>query len=190
MDIRGWEERYRSRARAAEDYQAAPTPLVMQVSGQLAPGRALDLASGAGRNALWLAQHGWQVTAVDGAATAIAALREQARTAGLAIDARVADLKQHTFTIEPAAFDLVTICYYLQRDLFARAKSGVRAGGVLLAIVHTTEGDEEPTESRLPPGELAQYFNGWEILHLREGRSSDTAHKRSVAEIVARKPDD
>jgi hypothetical protein len=42
----------------------------------------------------------------------------------------------------------------------------------------------------LRPGELERYFQGWEILHSREGRPNDTAHQRSVAEIVARFPAD
>lgn len=188
MDIRGWEERYRSRERSAEDVDAAPTPLLVETARRLNPGRALDLASGAGRNALWLAGHGWQVTAVDGAQSAIDILQDRARQAKLAVEAQVQNLQSPDLRLEPHAFDLVAICYYLQRSLFAPAKQAVKPGGTLLAIVHTTEDDEEPTASRLRPGKLRLCFEGWKIQHDYEGTPADPAHKRAVAEIVAQRP--
>src|SRR6267154_361279 len=142
MEIRSWDERYRSGERAAEDIEAAPTPLLVETSKRLTPGRALDLACGSGRNALWLAAQGWSVTAVDGAPAAIEILRKRAGERGLQVDARVADLENSEYPIEPSAWDLITICYYLQRDLFEPAKLGVKQGGLLLAIVHITEHGE------------------------------------------------
>src|ERR1035437_1483741 len=70
MEISGWNERYRSGKRAIEDLGAPPTRLLMETAKHLEPGRALDLACGTGRNALWLAEHGWSVTAVDGSPVA------------------------------------------------------------------------------------------------------------------------
>jgi len=188
MDIRAWNQRYRSRERPAEDLDAAPTPLLIDTADKLPPGKALDLACGAGRNALWLAGHGWSVTAVDGAASAVQILRDRASERRLKIDAHVADLEKGEYEIATAAWDLIGICYYLQRDLFAPAKQGLVPGGVLLAIVHITEPGEEPTSHRLRSGELKSYFRGWQILHHFEGSPGDAAHKRLVAEVVARKP--
>lgn len=187
MDIRGWDQRYRSKERAEEDLQIEPAKLVAQTAQRLPPGQALDLACGTGRNALWLAEQGWDVTAVDGADTAIQILEERAQGENVHVKTVVADLRKGEYTIEPFHWDLITICYYLQRDLIEPAKRGVCPGGALLVIVHTTEGDEQPTELRLRPGELAQYFNGWEILHSYEGKPKDPAHRRAVAEIVARR---
>jgi tellurite methyltransferase len=189
MDIRDWDRRYRSTERPAEDLEAAPNPLLINTAARLKPGKVLDLACGMGRNALWLAEHGWRVTAVDGSPAAIAILRDRARGQGLAVDARVADLEKGEYQIEPSNWDFIAICYYLQRDLFEPAKRGVMTGGVLMAIVHTTEPGEEPTDHRLRPGELQRYFSGWEILHHYEGKPNDPAHQRRVAEIVARRPD-
>ena len=190
MEIRSWDERYRSGERAAEDIEAAPTPLLVETSKRLTPGRALDLACGSGRNALWLAEQGWSVTAVDGSPTAIEILRSRASSRGVTVSMKVADLEKFEYQIEPSSWNLIAICYYLQRDLFAPAKQGVVPGGILISIVHITEPEEEPTAHRLRPGELERYFQGWEILHRREGRPNDTAHQRSVAEIVARRPAD
>jgi SAM-dependent methyltransferase len=189
MGIRGWEERYRAHERPAEDYAVAPVPLVAETAKRLRPGRALDLACGTGRNALWLAKRGWRVTAVDGAPTAIEVLRRRARENGLEVVASVADLEREEYRIEPAAWDLICICYYLQRDLFETVKQGLAPGGIVIAVVHITEAGEEPTRHRLRPGELETYFRGWEILHRYEGQPNDRAHKRPVAEIVARRPD-
>jgi tellurite methyltransferase len=187
MDIRGWDERYRTGQRAAEDLEAAPNPLLIETAKRLQPGTALDLACGTGRNALWLAEQGWNVTAVDGAPTAIEILRQRAAEKGIHVDVRVAYLESGEYRIEPSTWDLVAICYYLQRDLFEPAKRGVAPGGVLLAIAHIAEPGEEPTYKRLRSGELASYFQGWEILHYYEGKPNDAAQQqRSVAEIVAR----
>ncbi len=188
MDISGWNERYRSGERASEDLLAPPTPLVVETAQQLQPGCALDLACGSGRNALWLAEHGWRVTAVDGAAAAIKILRERAAERNFNVRALVADLQAGEFSIGQSAWDLIVIAYYLQRDLFEAAKAGARHGGILLAIAHITEPGEEPTPHRLRSGELSGFFRGWEILHEYEGPPKDDAHRRGVAEIVVRRP--
>jgi tellurite methyltransferase len=188
MEIHDWNKRYRLRERPAEDLDAAPTPLVVATATKLSPGKALDLACGAGRNALWLAEQGWEVTAVDGAIAAIETLRTRAKERGLNINAVVADLEKDEFEIEPSRWDLVAMCYYLQRDLFEPAKRGVAPGGILISIVHVNEPGEEGGPHRLLPGQLEQYFAGWEILHRREGKTNDSAHHRAVAEIVARLP--
>ena len=106
----------------------------------------------------------------------------------LKINTIVADLEKRDFEIEPSRWDLVVICYYLQRNLFEPAKRGVVPGGVLISIVHMNEPGEEDGPHRLRPGQLEQYFAGWEILHRYEGKATDSAHRRAVAEIVACRP--
>jgi tellurite methyltransferase len=188
MEINGWNERYRSRERAAEELNAEPTPLLVATASNLAPGKVLDLACGTGRNTLWLAERGWNVTAVDAASAAIEILQTRAAERSLKINAIVADLEKEEFEIEPSRWDFIAICYYLQRNLFEPAKRGVVPGGLLLAIVHIMEPGEEESPFRLRPGELEKYFAGWKILHYHEGKANDAAHRRAVAEIVARKP--
>jgi len=183
-----WNARYRSGERAGEDLEAAPTLLLVETALRLKPGRALDLACGTGRNALWLAEHGWSVTAVDAAEAAIEILRSRASARGVTVDARVANLEKGEFDIGSSSWDLIAICYYLQRNLLEPARQGVVPGGLLLVIVHITDPGEEPTAHRLRPGELKNYFDGWEILHHYEGMPNDAAHQRSVAEVVARRP--
>jgi SAM-dependent methyltransferase len=142
---------------------------------KLKPGRALDLACGTGRNAIWLAEHGWKVTAVDRSPISIPG-----------VDTHVADLEKREFTIAEASWDLIVVSLYLQRDLFEPIKRGLKPGGVALVIVLLMEPGREKSRFCVQPGEMAKYFDGWEISHYYEGKSSD--HQRALAELVATKP--
>jgi 2-polyprenyl-3-methyl-5-hydroxy-6-metoxy-1,4-benzoquinol methylase len=84
MDIAGCEEKYRSGKRGKED---APTILAVEVAENLPVGTAIDLACGAGRNALYLAERGWAVTAVDGSEKAIELLRLRSAARSLQVNA-------------------------------------------------------------------------------------------------------
>ncbi len=185
MDIAGWEQKYRSGDRGKEE---KPTALLVETAEKLLPGTAIDLACGAGRHALYLADRGWNVTAVDGSETAVELVRRRAAARGLDVHARVADLTDSAFALPKEAFDLIVIAYYLQRDLFAKAKAAVRPSGIVIAIVHTPEPGETWSEKRAAQGELRKFFSGWEILWDYEGSSRDPAHRRPVAEIAARRP--
>jgi tellurite methyltransferase len=175
-----WDERHRA---GVERDDATPLPLVVETASEMKPGRALDLACGAGRNALWLAEHGWSVTAVDGSPAAIELVRTRASARGVNVNAQVADLEKGEYAIEQSHWDLIVISYYLQRDLFGPAKRGIVPGGVLVAIALLGEG-----RFSVAAGELRGYFSGWEILHDREGNPGDSPEHWAVAEIVARRP--
>jgi SAM-dependent methyltransferase len=147
----------------------------------LPPGRALDIACGAGRNALYLAKLGWQVTAIDASEVAIRHLRKAAPPT---LDARVADLEKHQFAIPAAAYDLICDFFYLQADLFPPIREGVRPGGVFTGAIHLVTPGHNPAFA-LRPGDLREQFAGWKILYYSEG--SDPGHSRPSARIVARR---
>ena len=176
---RDWEQHYAQ----PENLKLAPTPLVLEVADLTAPGRALDLACGAGRNAFYLASCGWDVVAVDSSATAVRALRDRGAVAGLRIDARVADLESGGFAIEPEGYDLICDFYYLQRDLFPKIREGIRPGGLFAAEIHLR--DEQPHRFVLGPGELRREFEGWKILYYSE--AVHRGHARPSAAIIARR---
>jgi SAM-dependent methyltransferase len=183
-----WDARY-SRG---EHIISEPLPLLVRVAeGLPAQGRALDLACGPGRHALFLAERGWQVVAVDASRVAIELLEKNARERGLRVDARVANLERGEFEIEREAYDLVGVFYYLQRDLFPQIRAGVREGALALAAIHMIDDSPEihpmNDDYLLRPGELRAEFRGWEILHDYEGQSTEGGHRRRTAEIVARK---
>jgi tellurite methyltransferase len=183
--IEQWNERYR----AGEQVFDAPSPLVVQFTRDLTPGSALDIACGPGRNALYLAERGWFVFAVDGSQVAIDLLLARARERQLTIDANVADLEGGGVGVPVEAFDLVLSCYYLQRSLIPLMLSGLRPGGLLIMIVHLADADQpQGTPTRAYPGELRAFFDGWAILHYREGEPEESGHRHAVAEVVAQKP--
>jgi tellurite methyltransferase len=159
-----------------------PAPMLVELAEQLAPGRALDLACGAGRNALYLAALGWRVVAVDSAPSGIRLLQERAAAAGLAIETHLADLETGGFSIEPATYDLICDFLYLQRNLFPQIREGVRPGGVVAAEILLRDG--QPHSFVLEPGELRAQFHGWKILFYSE--SVPAGHHRPTARIIAR----
>ncbi len=164
--LEDWNARYRSR----EEIQSNPAPLLVRAAESLAPGRALDLACGAGRNALWLARRRWDVVAIDGASEAIRLVREQDGS----MDTRVIDLEDGAaLPFDNESFDLVAILFYLHRPLFAEASRVVKRGGVIVAAALMSG------TFRIAPGELARTFSDFEIVHASEGE---------IAEIVARRP--
>lgn len=182
-----WDERYGR----GEHVIREPMPLLVRTANELHPGRALDLACGTGRHAIFLAERGWRVTAVDASTVGIELAKTLAQLRGVNVDWRVADLERGEFEIEANAYDLVGVFYYLQRDLFPRIRAGVRRGGLAVAAIHLTDDDPEAKEMNpaylLGPGELRAEFRGWEILHDYEGASTEAGHRRRTAEIVARK---
>ena len=181
-----WNERHKSGSHAGDE----PHPLVVQFASTLRPGRALDLACGPGRNALWLAGRGWHVTAVDSSTVAIEILGRRSAEKGVTVDARLADLERHEFTIQAKSYDLIVVCNYLQRDLFPMIREGTRIGGVVIVVIAMV--DDDPNVKPMnpaflsKPGELCREFEGWELMYDFEGQPSG-GHSRATAEIVARR---
>ena len=144
MDAKDWDERY-----AATDlvWSAEPNRFVAELISPLTPGTAVDIAAGEGRNAIWLAQQGWTVTATDYSSVAVermraraeAVLREEAgRVTPLVADATVAAPGG------PAAYDLALFSYLQLPPAEWRAalRSGVEAvrpGGHVLVIGHSAQ---------------------------------------------------
>jgi SAM-dependent methyltransferase len=143
MDADAWNTRY---AGSELVWSAGPNQWVESELAGLPPGRALDLACGEGRNALWLAGLGWQVTASDFAEQGLAKGRAaQARLEAtgrpLAVDWVCADATAATWP--PEAFDLVVISYLqltadLRREATRRAAAALAPGGTLLVVGHDT----------------------------------------------------
>jgi tellurite methyltransferase len=183
-------EKWNLRYEAGEQLFKLPVPLVVDITRNLRPGLALDLASGPGRNALYLADLGWRVTALDGSPIAIELLLGRARERNLAVEAKVIDLEAGELEIPVNTFDLVLSSYYFERGLIPQIKSALRPGGLAIMIVLVADADQpQGTPARAYPGELGKFFEGWMILHYREDQPGESWHQHTaVAEIVARKP--
>ncbi len=143
---------------AGERANAATTPSAFLIAETeaLPPGRALDVACGAGRNAVWLARRGWRVTAVDFSDVALRAARELARASGVEVEWIEADAV--TWVPPARAYDLVAVMYLQlpageRRAALAHAAAAVRPGGTLLVVGHDllnlTEGAGGPTQAEV-----------------------------------------
>ena len=178
MDAKDWDERY-----AATDlvWSAEPNRFVAELVSPLTPGTVIDIAAGEGRNAIWLAQQGWTVTATDYSSVAVDRMRARAQ-AVLGEDAgRVTPLVGDATVAAPggpAAYDLALFCY-LQlppaewRAALRQGVEAVRPGGHVLAIGHSarnlTEGWGGPSarEVLYDPDEVVDAVDGLpvEVVH-------------------------
>lgn len=136
MDQTAWDERY---AGPELVWGAGPNCFVTEELAALEPGRALDLGTGEGRNAIWLAARGWQVTGVDFSAVGLARAAELARQRGVDVGWVKADLL--SYQPNRAGYDLVLIAYIqLPADelaaLVRTAATALAPGGTLLAVGH------------------------------------------------------
>lgn len=140
MDQHQWDELYASTELV---WTAEANRFVVEELAELPAGRALDLGAGEGRNAIWLAERGWQVTAVDFSAVGLAKAAELAAGRGLTGVRWVeADLRE--YQPGPAAYDLVLLAYvHLPPDEFGallqRAASALAPGGTLLVVGHDVD---------------------------------------------------
>ncbi len=155
MDAAAWNERYTGTDLV---WSATPNQFVAAELGSLPPGRAVDLAAGEGRNALWLASLGWQVTAVDFAAAGLEKGRAVEETLGLAhpVTWVCADLltwaPTPTGSSSPSesAYDLAVVAYLQlpaaeRREVVRRAVAALRPGGTFFLVAHDTTNLTEGT---------------------------------------------
>lgn len=147
-----WDERYRG---TGSLWSLEPNRFVVEVCQPLAPGRALDLAAGEGRNALWLAARSWAVTALDFSPVAVDRARQRADAAGVTLRAEVVDVVDG-WRPDPETADLVLLAYLqLPADdltgVLRRAATALAPGGTLLFVAHDRrnlhEGHGGPSEA-------------------------------------------
>jgi len=164
-----WDRKY---AETELLWSSGPNRFLVAEAADLAPGRALDLACGEGRNALWLAGLGWKITGVDFSDVAIARARERADREQLDVEFVCADLLEYKPEVD--AFDLVLV-FYLQihplerRRVLERAVPALRADGTFLLVGHDltnlTEGIGGPPDPDLlyTPDDIVAELPGLEI---------------------------
>jgi tellurite methyltransferase len=182
-----WDERYRQ-GRTMPDEPAAL--LVDNLAFLPKGGKALDIAMGTGRNALYLASLGFQVTGVDLSAVAVEKCRQKAELLGLPIEALVADLEHHPLPAEE--YDLIVNFYYLQRSLSSHIVAALKPGGVLVFESFTIDQLQfgwgpKSLDHLLRPGELQELFAGLETLLYHEGIIQGDRGPKAVARLMGRK---
>ena len=182
-----WDERYRE-GRGMPD---EPSALLVENRALLPTGgRALDIAMGSGRNAIYLASQGFRVTGVDVSTVAIELCREKADRLGLAVEAIVADLQDYRLPAE--TYDLIINFHYLQRSLADPIVRALKRGGLLVFESFTVDqlrysyGPKDPA-FLLHPGELREMFAGLDTLLYFEGVIEGDRGPKAVAQLIARK---
>lgn len=182
-----WEERYEQKGAAP---QLPPSQLLERSLHLLPQGRALDVACGEGRNAVFLARNGFIVDAIDIARAGLRRALAVSRRERLPLRLIQADLD--SFPLPAARYTVAVNIRFLLRQLFPALKRCLRPGGVL--VFETFIADQarlgHPTNPAhlLEPGELRRAFADLDIVTYEEGRFDTEAGPAYLARLLARRP--
>lgn len=166
-----WDERY---SEPGYTYGTEPNEFVAAMAGRIPPGRILSLAEGEGRNAVYLASLGYQVTGVDGSDVGLRKARELAAERGVTITTIQADLS--TFEIEENQWDGIVASYChlpsaIRTPLFRAAVRGLKPGGVFVLEAYSKEqlsygtGGPQSPDMLMSLDDLTQELAGLEFVH-------------------------
>jgi SAM-dependent methyltransferase len=169
MDSTGWDRRYGGEELV---WTAEPNRFLAAEVEDLAAGEALDVACGEGRNAVWLAQRGWQVTGVDFSRVGLDKAARLAEQRGVSVRWVLADLLDY---VPPAdAFDLVAILYLHiddapMRRVLRHAAASLAPGGTLLVVghdptnIHDGYGGPQDPAILMTPDEIVEALPGLDV---------------------------
>lgn len=194
MDDLGWDERYRSGEYVPRAY---PSALLAERVDWLPDGRALDVATGAGRNAIFLAGHGYDVDAVDVSAEALDIARERAGEAGVEVAWHRGDVAD--LDLAPGSYDVVHVSFFYDLGVLADLKDALAPGGVLTYEHHlrpASVADRGPSDDRyrFRSNDLLRACLDLTVLEYRERlhtfeRGDRAGQTAAIASIVARRDD-
>ncbi len=184
-----WDERYRAGSYAARPH---PTQLLADRLAELPRGRALDIACGAGRNALFLAEAGYEVDAVDVSPIGLERGARSAAEHGLAINWIEADLETTpaATVLADSDYDLIVMVRYVNMPLIAAIAERLRDGACLVCEQHLKTsrdvvGPKNPAY-RLAPNELLAAAGNLRVLFYREGIVEDPdGRPAALAQLIA-----
>jgi SAM-dependent methyltransferase len=163
LDSSNERDRWNAKFLAGEAQSVEPDPLLIEACAKLSPGRALDLAGGAGRHALWLAQRRWNATVADISDEGLAIAARRATESGIPLKVRRESAAETiAWAAEDHPFDLITVFWCLLRDHFAALPQALAPGGTLVYKTYTSD-HRRFTEGHssiyaLHPGELKTAF--------------------------------
>ena len=180
-----WNEKHRD-----DEFElpTRPTPELERWLEALPPGRALDVATGTGRNALFLAEAGYDVDAVDVADEALGIARERADERGVEVNWTRADLAEFGLEHE---YDVITVSYFAALELLPELKEALAPGGVLVYEHHLRAADgveigPSSDRHRYRANDLLRACLDLTILHYEERLRTVTDGTAAVATLVAR----
>jgi len=150
-------------------------------------GKALDIAMGSGRNAIYLANNGFEVEGIDISEDALNSARRLAKENMVNLRAELADLEKD-YQIKPAFYDVMVCFNYLQRSLIPQMKAGLKSGGMIVYETFTIDqpkfGKPRNPDFLLKHNELLNMFRDFRCLRYREGIIEN---RKAIASLVAEK---
>ncbi len=182
-DKERWNRKY-----GTEQYIFGKTPIAfLRENLHLLPkGKALDIAMGEGRNGVFLATKGFEVTGIDISETGLKKAHALAQEYGVSIETKVVDLEH--YRLPPETYDVIICAYYLQRDLFPQMIEALKPGGVVVVETYTLDHVKYrprfPRQYLLKPNELLHHFDELTILRYQ---MRDNGHA-VYASLLAQKP--
>lgn len=187
-DQKRWDERH-----AAHGGEDEASPFLRQIfelgAWEIQPGRALDIATGKGKNARYLAERGFRVEAIDISEVALAEARRLAKAKGLKIAFRQADLEK--IELPESAYDMILNFNYLQRSLIPPMKRALKLGGYIVFETFLIEqrvlGHPRNPAYLLGHNELLKLFSDFRILYYREGKFVESGKESYRAGLFGRK---
>jgi tellurite methyltransferase len=188
-DQKRWDKRFGTKEFALGK---EPNPFLKRHIHLLPKGKALDMATGEGRNAVFLAQNGFEVDAVDISQKGLKKARKLAREKGVKVNALLVDLDH--YQIERGRYDLIANFYFLKRRLIPKIRKGLKKGGKVIfetyLLEHRTLAVGGPKQAKyfLKPNELLRFFKDFRILFYREGIFKEGGQRKAVATLIAEKP--
>ncbi len=169
------------------DKELDPSNFLVENIDLLPGGKALDVAMGNGRNAIFLAERGFHVFGIDISKEAITEALELAAVSNVNITARVADLTTGS-NIQPGIYDVIICFNYLQRSLIPEIKRGLRSGGMIVyetfIVDQARYGKPKNPNHLLKHNELLRMFRDFRCMRYHEGVLEE---KKAVAGIIAEK---
>jgi 2-polyprenyl-3-methyl-5-hydroxy-6-metoxy-1,4-benzoquinol methylase len=156
-----------------DNFTSTPSVFMMEATANLGPGTALDVGAGQGRNAVWLAQEGWDVTAIDISSVGLAVASENAKKGGTTIKTAKSTYQNYDFGIERWDLIVMILSWAPVSDpsFVDRLITSLRPGGILVfEHVLATENQSFPSNVHaLPPNALLSYFKDLHIQKYEEG---------------------
>lgn len=177
---------------------AKPSGIVGTILKYTKEGTVLDLGAGEGRNTLFLAKHGFRVTAIDRSDVGVAKINKLASLQGLQVRAVVTDIIRSPYDRKYDVILAISTLNFLTRSHIGRVvmamKNGTNPGGLNVVAVFTQDNPQKGFAYLFKKNELMSMYNHWDVLHYSEHMTpleqhgGGKPHRHGVAEIIAKKP--
>ncbi len=183
-DKKRWDAKYENEVYL---FGKNPVPFLKENLNLLPKGKALDIAMGEGRNGVFLAAHGFDVTGLDISEVGLQKAHRLAKENGVSIKTQVVDLEKAS--LEKNSYDVILMMYYMQRDLFDQIKEALKPGGMVVVETYNVDYLKYNSGFRrqwaLETNELLKVFKDFKII--RYQAFDDGAHQ-AYSSIIAQKP--